>query len=78
VEITGNCISCVVFFFFGGSSIEVDINFHKQGVTVGPSSSRDNAGGHVSEMIEDHMDVDDAHSVGCGTFSKSSLYILDH
>ena len=65
-------------FFWGARCqchIEVDINSHKQ--NVGPSSY-ENADGHVSETIEDRMDVDDARSMDHGTFSNSSLYILDH
>jgi len=79
MEITGNSISCVASFFWGGVHCDNrtdSIIFHKQGVTP---SSRENAGGRASEAVEDHMDVDvNAQSMGCGMCPKSSLYTLNH
>jgi hypothetical protein len=76
-------VASPLFFFFlgGGRGGRCDnrtdsIIFHKQRVAP---SSRENAGGHASEAVEDHMDVDvNAQSMGSGMCPKSSLYTLDH
>ena len=50
---------------------ETDTIFHQQGVA---SSSRENAGGHVSEAVENDMHVNNVQSMGSGMRSQSSVY----
>jgi hypothetical protein len=62
MEPTGNCISCVHWFFFKETST-LTLILSKQGVAP---SSRVNARRHVPEAEEGCMDVDDVAPTDSG------------